>query len=818
MFIRHFISLFLIALIFTPGNLFGQQSKSLYTVSPSKLSDWPSRVSSDLNASAVTLQQNVVEEIRGGQRDQIELIGPNGVRFTAEIKRILSHYDGSWSAIGHINEDPLNAFTMSFNPENGRILSSMNILSDHKFFELRYDPQLSNHIIVEKDPHDTDDLACGYDDHLTVSSADLPTRQQKVLPEKNSGPSTIDVMIVYTNSARSWAQRQGGIDNVINQSMATANLAALNSEMDITFRLVHSQEIDYRESGDSEVDLIRLTCSINFNPSSTCDVTNIQEMDEVHTLRDQYKADLVALFTFTDDVGGIGWRISDPNGISQYGYSITAVQVATGTTHAHEMGHNFGNAHSRNQNSAEAGPSGGMFSYSTGWRWTGQDGRGYVSIMTYSDGDLRTTHFSNPNVLFQGVPTGSYSGEFAPADNARSMTEMQYAIESYRIAPTGENLATVETGEVQDVSYAFARPVGTITDNGGSEITGRGFCYSTEREPDFSDICQSVGSGAGTFETLLTNLQQGTTYFIRAYASNFGGTAFGNEQTFTTLSIDTPKNVIVTDQTAVSFTASWDPVPDASRYFIDVSTQPTFNSFFTGYQSRDVGSSTIFKVDGLQPGLTYYFRVRAGKETAQSNSSEVRETSTIDISANNSDVIISREKVLATGIQESEIEVIVENSRGETLEGIRVVVEPDGGNSTITPESVLTDQDGTARFQISNSNEEIVEYSIKASGLELVRPVEIEFVFSEGQLTLGNNYPNPYNNQTLIPFVVPESGPVRLDIYNTSGVLIRTLVNENFPTGYYEVPFNGAGLASGVYFYRLITNQGVLIEKMLLAK
>jgi hypothetical protein len=147
-----------------------------------------------------------------------------------------------------------------------------------------------------------------------------------------------------------------------------------------------------------------------------------------------------------------------------------------------------------------------------------------------------------------------------------------------------------------------------------------------------------------------------------------------------------------------------------------------------------------------------------------------------------------------------------------------VVVEPDGGNSTITPESVLTDQDGTARFQISNSNEEIVEYSIKASGLELVRPVEIEFVFSEGQLTLGNNYPNPYNNQTLIPFVVPESGPVRLDIYNTSGVLIRTLVNENFPTGYYEVPFNGAGLASGVYFYRLITNQGVLIEKMLLAK
>jgi hypothetical protein len=818
MFIRQLIPVFFIAMFMLPGSLLGQQSNTLYSISPSKLSEWPSEKPGDMEASLVSLNRDIIQSINSGQMDLIDLAGPDGFQFTADIKRILRHPNGSWSSIGHIGGDSFNAFTMSYSAESGRILSSMNILSDHKFFELRYDPQLSSHIIVEKDPHKSDKLDCGYHDGLSVDSSTLPNLQRKVAPQRNSGPSTIDVLIVYTNSARSWAELRGGIDNIINQSMATANLAALNSEMDITFRLVHSQEVDYRESGDSEVDLKRLTCSLNFNPSSLCDVTNIQEMDEVHILRDQYKADLVALFTFTDDVGGIAWRIGDPNGTPQLGYSITRVRSASGTTHAHEMGHNFGNSHSRNQNSAEAGPSGGVFPYSTGWRWTGNDGNSYSSVMTYTESSTETTHFSNPNVLFQGVPTGSYSGEFAPADNARSMREMQYAIESYRIAPTGENLATVETGEVQDVSYAFARPVGTITDNGGSEITGRGFCYSTEPEPDFSDICQSVGSGTGTFETLLTNLQQGTTYYIRAFASNFGGTAFGNEQSFTTLSIDTPENVIVTNQTAVSFTASWDPVPDASRYFIDVSTQPTFNSFFTGYQSRDVGSSTIFKVDGLQPGLIYYFRVRAGKETAQSENSEVLETSTIDISANNSDVIISREKVLATGIQQSEIEVVVENSRGETLEGVRVVVEPDGGNSIITPESVLTNQEGTARFQISNSNEETVEYSIKASGLELVRPVEIEFVFSEGQLTLGNNYPNPYNNQTLIPFVVPESGPVRLDIYNTSGVLIRTLVNETFPTGYYEVPFNGAGLASGVYFYRLITDQGVLIEKMLLAK
>jgi len=83
---------------------------------------------------------------------------------------------------------------------------------------------------------------------------------------------------------------------------------------------------------------------------------------------------------------------------------------------------------------------------------------------------------------------------------------------------------------------------------------------------------------------------------------------------------------------------------------------------------------------------------------------------------------------------------------------------------------------------------------------------------------LVNNYPNPFNNQTVIPVVVPQSSRVRIDIFNSSGARIDTIIDEELSVGYYEIPFNANRLSSGVYFYRLATNSEVKFEKMVLLK
>ncbi|MBK6538948.1 MAG: T9SS type A sorting domain-containing protein [Ignavibacteria bacterium] len=69
---------------------------------------------------------------------------------------------------------------------------------------------------------------------------------------------------------------------------------------------------------------------------------------------------------------------------------------------------------------------------------------------------------------------------------------------------------------------------------------------------------------------------------------------------------------------------------------------------------------------------------------------------------------------------------------------------------------------------------------------------------------LYQNYPNPFNPVTHLEFGISDWGFVLLKVYDVLGNEVRTLVNENKPAGRYEVIFNGEGLPSGVYFYKLV--------------
>ena len=83
---------------------------------------------------------------------------------------------------------------------------------------------------------------------------------------------------------------------------------------------------------------------------------------------------------------------------------------------------------------------------------------------------------------------------------------------------------------------------------------------------------------------------------------------------------------------------------------------------------------------------------------------------------------------------------------------------------------------------------------------------------------LNQNYPNPFNPTTKLSFVICHQSFVELKVYDVLGNEVATLVNEEKPAGEYEVEFNAAGLASGIYLYKLETLNFTLTRKMLLLK
>jgi Secretion system C-terminal sorting domain len=86
------------------------------------------------------------------------------------------------------------------------------------------------------------------------------------------------------------------------------------------------------------------------------------------------------------------------------------------------------------------------------------------------------------------------------------------------------------------------------------------------------------------------------------------------------------------------------------------------------------------------------------------------------------------------------------------------------------------------------------------------------------EFMLSQNYPNPANPTTMIRFEVPFSSFISLKVYNTAGEQVGTLVDGEKAAGTYDVRFNGQGLASGIYFYRLRANNVEFTKKLSLIR
>ncbi len=119
---------------------------------------------------------------------------------------------------------------------------------------------------------------------------------------------------------------------------------------------------------------------------------------------------------------------------------------------------------------------------------------------------------------------------------------------------------------------------------------------------------------------------------------------------------------------------------------------------------------------------------------------------------------------------------------------------------------MVLDQDGV--LQYSGESADIGAITRKIDAL-LLSPIE-KPERSVQHFELFENYPNPFNPSTAISYQLSAVSDVQLSVFNVLGQKVRTLVNERQAAGNHSVIFNASGLASGVYVYKLSTENGLI--------
>jgi hypothetical protein len=228
--------------------------------------------------------------------------------------------------------------------------------------------------------------------------------------------TTINVMVVYTPGAATAAGGTTAMQALINLGISETNQGYINSGVTQRITLAHSAEVVYTET--------------DFG-AALADVTGTTDgkMDNVHTLRNTYAADMVSLWINNSSSCGLAYLMTTASSsFAPSAFSVVHHGCATGYySFAHEMGHNQGSHHD-----VFVAPGNGVYSYSHGYVDTGNSFR---TIMAYANACVncaRINYWSNPNVNYTAKTTGA-----ANANNTLSLNNTVSVAANWRASSAG---------------------------------------------------------------------------------------------------------------------------------------------------------------------------------------------------------------------------------------------------------------------------------------------------------------------------------------------------------------------------------------------
>jgi hypothetical protein len=397
-----------------------------------------------------------------------------------------------------------------------------------------------------------------------------------------------DVMLLYTPAVRNSYGGAAVTEAAILDAVAAVNQAYVDSQVDIQLNVVHVAEVAYTEDGDMSNTLVRLRS------------TGDGYMDEAHGWRDTYGADLVAMISMDTNACGIAYVMSsNSSGFAPYAFSVTYKGCLSGATLDHEIGHNQGNCHNRE----ETGCTSPAYDYGYGLC-----GPAFRTIMSYSApcGTSRIRHFSNPNVSVNGFPTGiDHALDPAnSADAARTMNNTAATIAAFRVgqvsppqAPDALNAQAVSESRI-DLTW---------NDNSADESG-----FALERSPDGTAWSPIATLAADATAYSDTGLAPSTLYYYRLRAYNgAGNSAWSNVASDLTQAPPPPPAAPVPlVATAVSgnrIDLGWTDVSGENGYRLERSEDGASYTLI----ASPAADASAYSDTGLAPATTYHYRLIA---------------------------------------------------------------------------------------------------------------------------------------------------------------------------------------------------------------
>ncbi|HXG90170.1 MAG TPA: M12 family metallo-peptidase [Vicinamibacterales bacterium] len=409
-----------------------------------------------------------------------------------------------------------------------------------------------------------------------------PDRRHAGVAEAADDAGTIDVLILYTPNARSARGGASQMQAIASQIISDSNTAFTNSGLGTRMRLAGTSEFALTEAAGMTSDLSALSSSVT-----------------AQSLRNAARADLVQLLVNSPDTSACGFAyILRSLGSPDFpAYSVADVECVAQYTPTHELGHNMGSDHA-----PEDGASGGLFSYSYGFK---DAARGFRTVMAYAceNGCGRVLNWSNPSVAQNGEPTGT-----ATQNNALSLGNAAFTVANFRQAATG---SPTPPGSVPSAPTGLTAAVnGTTVTLGWNAVAGAtGYTLQVGR----SETTFDVFNGPVGNTTSVSGAVPAATYFWRLLAVNAAGSSppSGVAQFVVGVGCTAPTapQHLTFNVSGGTVTLNWlAPVNGSTpiTYVIEAGSAPgEINLYNAG-----TGSTAPGAVAQAPPG-TYYVRIRA---------------------------------------------------------------------------------------------------------------------------------------------------------------------------------------------------------------
>jgi hypothetical protein len=362
-------------------------------------------------AVVVPTELPLASVVKQGTRLGLQLFADRRIIALVEHVEIRGNRQATW----HARLAPPDLGTALFVMENDVVVGNIEPEREDPY-ELRFLGS-GRHVVRQLDPRRGP--GCG-----VTGKVSMPIELPPPPPPGGDDGSHIDLMVAYTEDAR---LAQGGLDGIralIDLCLAVSNTVYANSGITQRVRLAWRQETGYDEAGNTMgTHLDRL------------EAAGDGFMDDLLVARDDNGCDLVALLVDDSDGGtiaGIASLCGGGGNNADLAFSVNSEAFAAAPSFwsfTHEVGHNMGADHDILDS-----PFCGFLPYSLGLSFVGSTATWRTIMVRDSQPGMRIQYFSNPNVSFDGQPTGIAQGNPGASDNALTLNTTDANVAAYRLS------------------------------------------------------------------------------------------------------------------------------------------------------------------------------------------------------------------------------------------------------------------------------------------------------------------------------------------------------------------------------------------------